>query len=300
MPYWYVVNVKSFLKKIQEEYYKNVNIETLSIENFVFQQNDAFFDIFDRKPVFNVLNLTKRKYYLDKKQQFFVDNSRVYNVNGTEPWLAFSHYSPQYLIKYHNGKREIIKYPKIIGDERFKVENSIVDNGNVVYFKLMRFEEAIIPLLMGKENKNLVIDLCDNSGGSVVSMLRFLDMFISGPLFFWKKKEERYLIQSSENKKVSFQKIIIIVNKNTASAAEIFVDVLCKKCGGIIIGEKTFGKWVAHKVMNFEDYYIKVPAFIYEDCGGTRHQNFDGLRPDYIIDFNKKNSVSNILAQILQ
>lgn len=98
-----------------------------------------------------------------------------------------------------------------------------------------------------KENiEGLIFDLRDNSGGQLDEAACILSLFIdrSTPFFklkyFNKKKtEESYVVKKQ---KIFSGKLAVLVNRASASAAEIVAGVIQDLNRGIIVGEKTFGK----------------------------------------------------------
>jgi hypothetical protein len=107
------------------------------------------------------------------------------------------------------------------------------------------FEDAI----RGRVIKHLVINLTDNAGGFVDVMLAILDNFTPKLLapavtFEGRKKETHRSMPGPVWNELRGAYITILVDRNTASAAEIFTLALQRWYSRrvIVVGERTFGK----------------------------------------------------------
>lgn len=93
--------------------------------------------------------------------------------------------------------------------------------------------------------QQLVIDLRDNGGGLVSQAYRVANAFLSdGQTVFTQKGRmdevnERY---PAQNSKPDRSPVVILVNRNTASASEILAGALQDHDRALIVGENTFGK----------------------------------------------------------
>ncbi|MCL5017535.1 MAG: S41 family peptidase [Patescibacteria group bacterium] len=95
----------------------------------------------------------------------------------------------------------------------------------------------------------LIIDLRDNPGGSVESAVNIASFFQanSDPIIYTRSRDnpEVPIIPDSETPGIfKDQKVIVLVNENSASAAEILSGWLKEERGAIVIGEHTYGKGV--------------------------------------------------------
>jgi carboxyl-terminal processing protease len=97
--------------------------------------------------------------------------------------------------------------------------------------------------------KVLIIDLRNNPGGSVESAINIASFFQanSDPIIYTRSRDnaEVPIIPDSETPGIFKDlRVIVLVNKNSASAAEILSGWLKEEKGAIVIGETTFGKGV--------------------------------------------------------
>jgi carboxyl-terminal processing protease len=106
--------------------------------------------------------------------------------------------------------------------------------------------------------ENLVIDLRDNPGGFVMVFNKLADLFTPSGTNFgryqFRNEADSYNLRATESQKYRFNKIVILINRNSASASESFAAALGDNLDNVIIvGENSFGKGVAQKTITFSD-----------------------------------------------
>jgi len=102
--------------------------------------------------------------------------------------------------------------------------------------------------------QQLIIDLRDNGGGLVFQAFRVAETFLSsGQAVFTQKGRFRGVNQlfESENPSPDKSPIVMLVNRNTASASEILAGALQDHDRALIVGTNTFGKGLVQNP--FED-----------------------------------------------
>lgn len=110
------------------------------------------------------------------------------------------------------------------------------------------FSEQVVPETLDalskiRHKKGIVIDLRDNPGGVLSVATDFAQLFIrSGLLVSYDRGSgQRVSIEASNDKPISVP-LAIIVNRNTASSAEVVAGALQDRNRGVVVGEKSFGK----------------------------------------------------------
>lgn len=145
--------------------------------------------------------------------------------------------------------RSSIKIIQVVGNV---IDNEIgyiyitsFDGGCADQFK-ERYEE-----LKNKNIKSLVIDLRDNGGGIVDEALEILDYLLDKDLttLITVDKSEKEVVSKTKNDKLVDIPVVVLVNKNTASASEIMAGALKDHGRAKIIGEQTYGKGVIQELM---------------------------------------------------
>lgn len=113
--------------------------------------------------------------------------------------------------------------------------------------------------------KHLTIDLRDNGGGSLDYAMAMAETFLDeGELISYyndRKLEEPQAIYST-TPKASFDSITILINENTASAAELFTSILQDKGLAKVVGTKSYGKSLGQEVFTLANGdYITITTY---------------------------------------
>ncbi len=111
--------------------------------------------------------------------------------------------------------------------------------------------KSILELPENKAAKLLILDLRDNGGGYVHSVIEIARMLIpKGKIVSFRDNQQQEEVYYSELEQIPYANIIVLVNKNSASAAEILAAALKDSGIGILVGERTFGKGVAQEILS--------------------------------------------------
>ena len=178
------------------------------------------------------------------------------------------------------------------------VESELLD-GNIGYIKVLQFENEIYSQFKNEFDKykdscnGLIIDLRDNPGGLVTETIKMLDLFLP-------ESEVLKLVYNDGTTKVykckdsmEYNKpLVILVNENSASAAEIFSSAIKDSKKGILIGTKTYGKGIVQDVskLSVRGAVSITVAKYYTASGIEIHKN--GIEPD--INVTLDDSVKNL------
>ncbi len=106
---------------------------------------------------------------------------------------------------------------------------------------------------LGEENiDGLIIDLRSNGGGSLTEALEFTGLFIDqGPVVQTKDASGRIEINNDPEPGITYAgPLAVLVDRNSASASEIFAGAIQDYRRGIIIGEPTFGKGTVQQIVD--------------------------------------------------
>lgn len=157
------------------------------------------------------------------------------------------------------------------------------------YIYLANFQPAltvIFPSLLSTIAKAdaLIIDLRSNSGGQITTTVDTLSYFFKPktPLATARNKTSKYLEYMSAGKRLALLStpIVVLVNHETASGAELFTQVLQEYGRALVIGEQTAGLGtVVFTYDSFEENVgINIPEYIYFGPSG-RSINKIGITP---------------------
>jgi carboxyl-terminal processing protease len=203
------------------------------------------------------------------------------------------------LINSKNKKYEINVKNKKYSKDKYYLE---VIDGDYLYYKIDTFSKGLsVDILKSFINhtslnynpKGIVIDLRDNFGGTLDEAISLSNYFLSaqGETLLTTKYKDKSKVYKVMNKMDLFSNIktIILVNNNSASAAEIFSGTMKHFNRAIIIGEKTYGKGVgqvSYKINNKSLGHIT--SFEYFIGDKNLKVNNIGIKPDIIFSDDNK------------
>ena len=104
--------------------------------------------------------------------------------------------------------------------------------------------------------KNLMIDLRDNNGGLMASAIQIADEFLPKNrliVYTEGRKQPRQSYMSTGRGSYQDVPLVVLLNANSASAAEIFAGAIQDNDRGTIIGRRSFGKGLVQNQLDFTD-----------------------------------------------
>ncbi len=222
----------------------------------------------------------KESYYKD------IDVSKMVGLSIEEIMASLDQYSS--LKKIKPSSLDFIRG----FDRNDTISDARVINDNIGYIKIMHFgrrtKEGFKKAMMDVKEidlRGLIIDLRDNPGGNLEEAIQIMEFFISeGNLltsFRIKEKQTRYF---SETDDIWAYPLVILINSNTASSAEIFAATLQYYKKATLVGINSYGKGTIQKTFPLDHNHTLVLTI--GECypaDGTILQN-SGIKPDHIID----------------
>ncbi|NSW89220.1 MAG: hypothetical protein HPY74_00820 [Firmicutes bacterium] len=200
-------------------------------------------------------------------------------------------YTPEHYKKYKEEEKE----------EALQSQLKVLDN-HTVYLHITNFsihtrkfiEDNIEEI---KKYPNLIIDLRSNYGGDTFAMYAMADLFLPKGSVIATDRMRLFskTVKAKKGKILSNNKIVILQDKNTASASENFIAALHDNLDNVIlIGDKTFGKGIGQFTMPLKKgFAVKATTMLWYTPNGTNIQG-QGISPDIyytnedIIDFAVK------------
>ena len=196
------------------------------------------------------------------------------------------------ILDFNNLKITSIDYPNL--------RYSFVENKDIGYIKIDLFstninkqlENALFQL---SKYSGLIIDLRNNSGGYLEEAYQTAEIFLP-------KGSVIYSLLQKDNRKQEFKDktndkqdvpIVVLVNGNTASAAEILAAALKDSYGAVLVGSQTYGKGkVQHTYSLSSGEMVKYTASLWYRPNGT---NIDGtgIIPDYQVENDFETNEAN-------
>lgn len=110
--------------------------------------------------------------------------------------------------------------------------------------------------------QGLIIDLRNNGGGSMQEAMNLAGIFIDeGPLFIYRERNKKPVLVKDLNRGSIFKKpIVIMINETSASASELFSNIIKDYQLGVIVGQISYGKGTAQNVVPLDSTLSKLPA----------------------------------------
>jgi len=180
--------------------------------------------------------------------------------------------------------------------------------GNIGYLRVMQFNDATMPELQKsiikmkeKKVKGVIVDLRNNPGGYLETAVDMASLWIdAGAVVSEKDAMGATNIHSTRGAHdLSGFKTLVLVNKGSASAAEIVAGALQDHGLATLMGETTFGKGSVQDLQNFADgSSIKLTIAEWFTPNG-KNINEAGITPDIIFkqDYEKEKPGQDTMLQ---
>ena len=128
--------------------------------------------------------------------------------------------------------------------------------GDEDYRSTTRDVRKLISKLKDKNVDGIVVDLRGNGGGSLTEALELTGLFISGgPIVQTKDSTGRIEVNEDPDPGIFYRgPLAVLVDRNSASASEIFAGAIQDYRRGIIIGEPTFGKGTVQNIIDLSRF----------------------------------------------
>ena len=187
------------------------------------------------------------------------------------------------------AKKELIEIKRdsgtykigIIDIPTFYADFKGMSAGNQDYKSTTKDVRKLIGELLAEGVKGIIIDLRDNGGGSLQEANSLTGLFIGlGPTVLVRSAGGRVdIIRDHDPKLVYSGPLVVLVNRMSASASEIFAGAIQDYNRGIILGSQTFGKGTVQSLMPLPKGQLKATTAKYYRISGQSTQN-KGVIPD--------------------
>jgi carboxyl-terminal processing protease len=181
-------------------------------------------------------------------------------------------------LKKQNGQ---LKTVKLIKQKTASVDNTVKGyvlkskSGNIGYISLPSFytdmEQNTAPgcandvakeilKLEGDSITGLIIDIRNNGGGSMLEAVNLAGIFVDeGPLFIYKEKNKKPALVKDINRGSIFKKpLVVMINETSASASELFSNIVKDYNLGLVVGQTSYGKGTAQNVYPLDTNVLRV------------------------------------------
>lgn len=163
--------------------------------------------------------------------------------------------------------------------------------GELDFRSTTRDVRKLLQALEGEGVDGIVIDLRGNGGGSLTEATQLTGLFIdSGPVVQVKDATGQIDIEKdTDPEQVYDGPLAVLVDRNSASASEIFAGAIQDYQRGLIIGEPTFGKGTVQTLVDLSRFIkgdqnlgrlrLTMAQFFRINGGSTQHR---GVMPDIV------------------
>jgi carboxyl-terminal processing protease len=145
------------------------------------------------------------------------------------------------------------------------VESKMVGGGDIAYVRLSEFSataaqqlSSAIDQLLVRNPKGLILDLRDNPGGFLDQAIAVSDLFLKDGVVLYERTkpgpdQKEQVFRSTDQGNAQDIPLVVLVNGNSASAAEIVAGALHDRNRAKLIGATTFGKGEVEELDHLSD-----------------------------------------------
>ncbi len=162
------------------------------------------------------------------------------------------------------AKKQLINYQKngknlklgVITLPSFYMDFEAYQKGDPNYNSTTRDVQRLIKELQGDGMDGLVLDLRNNGGGSLSEAIDLTGIFIKdGPVVQVKNSANKIEIGSDDDPAIVYSgPLVVLTNRFSASASEIFAGAIQDYHRGVVVGESTYGKGTVQTVIDLDKF----------------------------------------------
>ncbi len=181
----------------------------------------------------------------------------------------------------------------VINLPTFYLDMAAMARGDRNYRSTTRDVRELIQALEGEGMDGLIIDLRGNGGGSLVEATELTGLFIrSGPVVQVKDSSGSIKINDDPDPGIAYDgPLLVLVDRQSASASEIFAGAIQDYRRGIVVGEPTYGKGTVQNVVDLNRFVgadvgnlgqlkVTIAQFFRVNGDSTQHR---GVVPDIVL-----------------
>jgi carboxyl-terminal processing protease len=162
------------------------------------------------------------------------------------------------------AKKEIINYQLqgrsaklgVISLPSFYMDYDAYQKGDPNYRSTTRDVKRLIGELKAEGVEGIVMDLRNNGGGSLPEAVDLTGLFIKdGPVVQVKNSINKIEVLPDDDKQVFYSgPMVVLTNRFSASASEIFAGAIQDYKRGVVVGESTYGKGTVQTVLDLNRF----------------------------------------------
>ncbi len=172
------------------------------------------------------------------------------------------------------------------------VASTMLDN-NIGYIVISEFDEVTVSQFEEALNdlteqgmEGLIVDLRDNPGGLLTSVVDIVDMLLPEGIITY--TEDKYGNRQNYSSDAEYNDVpmVVLVNGNSASASEIFAGAMKDYERATLVGTQTYGKGIVQTIRKLIDgSAIKLTIARYYTPNGICIHG-EGITPDIVLEYD--------------
>ncbi|MCD8052854.1 MAG: S41 family peptidase [Lachnospiraceae bacterium] len=191
--------------------------------------------------------------------------------------------------------------------DKVTVEYEMLEDG-IGYILLTEFDnvsvsqmEEAIEALREEGMEKLILDLRDNPGGLLTSVVSIADLFLPETnIFYSEDKQGNQTNYDSSAEQLCTEEMVVLVNGNSASASEVLAGSLKDNDRAALVGTQTFGKGIVQTFYQLSDGSgIKLTTAHYFTPNGTDIHGV-GIEPDLVVEDDEDTETDEQLEAALE
>lgn len=173
------------------------------------------------------------------------------------------------------------------------VEFSMLED-DMAYIQVTEFDDVTVDqfadalaMARGSKAEGIILDLRGNPGGNLDAVVDMCNMILpEGMIVYTEDKYGNRDEYKSDGKHELELPLVVLVDMNSASAAEIMAGAIKDHGIGTLVGTTTFGKGIVQQIMSFRDgSAIKITISAYYTPNGNNIHGI-GIVPDVVCEFD--------------
>lgn len=194
-----------------------------------------------------------------------------------------------------NGKAQFLDFDIVREIIKVQTVSSKLLKDNIGYISISGFDTPTYNDF-NKQYKDLkkqgmtklILDLRNNPGGLLTTSTQVVNTFLDGGLIMYTLDKQNNKETINATKGADDIKIVVLVNKGSASASEIVAGALKDRKRATIVGTQTFGKGIVQTVYNMPDGEgLKLTTSAYYTPSGVNIHG-KGIAPDVKVELNEE------------
>ena len=192
------------------------------------------------------------------------------------------------------------------------ISHEVINDSTIGYIRIATFSSTVsqqvkeaLDDLSQKNISSLILDLRANSGGYLKAAEDVANLFLEKGkvIYSLKSKNSTSIVKDKTSGSINYP-VVVLIDENTASAAEILAAALKDSYGAILVGNKSFGKGKVQQIISLVDG--STVKYTTGKWYTPLNENIDkkGLIPDHkvklLIEKDDNGNITNIVDTQLE